>query len=125
MIKRIIAAAAFTAAAFAPAAASAAIPFGSGTVPAAITAVTVYGDQGIVLTATLTGPGGPLPGETVSFTGAGSSVGLCSAVAGADGVAQCPVTQRQVTLIRGDQGIWWARFGGDGTYAAAARAGHL
>ncbi len=121
-----IAAAAAIAALAIPATAGAAIPFGASTLPpASITAITAYGDQGIVLTATLTGPSGPAAGETVTFTEAGASVVLCTAVTDAGGLAVCPVTQRQVTLIRGDQGIWWARFAGSATLAPTAKAGHL
>ena len=126
MIRTIIAAAAAAAALAIPATAGAAVPrfLADPRTPADITAFAVPAG-GLELTGTLSTAAGPVAGETVTFTTAGSSVVLCSAVTGLDGLAECGITGGQRTIVRANGGIWYSRFAGNAALQPAFRAGHL
>jgi DNA-binding beta-propeller fold protein YncE len=72
------------------------------------------------LTATLTGPSGPISGQTISFS-AGSTA-VCSAVTGANGTASCSGLAQALSIL--GAGGYTATFAGsDGYLGSTAMAG--
>jgi len=123
---RIIAATAAAAVLAIPATAGAAVPrfLADPRTPTGITAAADPAGS-LELTGTLSTASGPVAGATVTFTTAGASKVLCSAVTGPDGLAACGITGAQRTIVRANGGIWYARYAGDLTLQPTFRAGHL
>jgi hypothetical protein len=95
-----------------------------GAAPTSITTSAMFtSSQQIVLYGTLNSFGDTVPGETLTFSVAGTT--LCTATTNSAGVASCTLTYNQALALRQNAGRYRVSFAGDANFTASSVNGQV